>query len=60
METVLGFLPYLLLFLLCPLMMVFMHRGGTHDGHANPAQHVVDDRADLERRLEALKTEVKT
>ncbi len=39
METVLGFLPYLLLFLLCPLMMVFMHRGGTHDGHADPPQH---------------------
>ena len=35
MEAVLGFLPYLLLFLLCPLMMLFMHRGGAHDGHGD-------------------------
>lgn len=60
MEAFLGLLPYALLFLFCPLMMLFMHRGGAHGGHADHAQHVVDDRADLERRLEALKTEVKT
>lgn len=60
MEALVGFLPYALLFLLCPLMMVFMHRGRAHDGHADRAQHAVDDRADLARRLEASKTEVKT
>ena len=32
MDGFLAFLPYALLFLLCPLMMLFMHRGGAHDG----------------------------
>lgn len=31
MEGVLALLPFALLFLLCPLMMLFMHRGG-HGG----------------------------
>ena len=39
MEALLGFLPYALLFLLCPLMMLFMHRGGAHDGRGDHAQH---------------------
>ena len=40
MEGLLGFLPYALLFLLCPLMMVFMHRGHgeRHEDHADPAE----------------------
>ncbi len=46
MEGFLAFLPYALLFLLCPLMMLFMHRGGGHDGHADGhAQHHLDERA---------------
>lgn len=34
-EGVLAVLPFALLFLLCPLMMLFMHRGhGDHGDHA--------------------------
>lgn len=36
MEAILSNLPFALLFLLCPLMMLFMHRGGhggEHDHH---------------------------
>jgi hypothetical protein len=40
MEGLLAFLPFALLFLLCPLMMLFMHRG--HEHH-------VDDREELLR-----------
>ena len=36
MEGLLSFLPYALLFLLCPLMMLFMHRGG-HGGDEHKA-----------------------
>jgi hypothetical protein len=46
METLIGILPFALLFLLCPLMMLFMHRG--HDDHA-------DDREALLRRHHATK-----
>lgn len=60
MEAVLAFLPYVLLFLLCPVMMLFMHRGGAHDGHADGhAQHRIDDRAELAPRVDASKDEVK-
>ena len=61
MEAFLANLPFVLLFLLCPLMMLFMHRGGAHDGHTDGhAQHHVDDRAELPRRLDASPDEVKT
>ena len=58
MDAFLAFLPYALLFLLCPLMMLFMHRGGTHENAH--AQGELDDRAELARRLEASKSEVET
>ena len=35
MDTLLAILPFALLFLLCPLMMLFMHRGQDH--HAQQA-----------------------
>ncbi len=55
MDAFLAFVPYALLFLLCPLMMLFMHRGGAHeDGRA---QHHADDRESLARRA-ASKDEV--
>ena len=40
MEGLLAFLPFALLFLFCPLMMVFMHRGHGqgHEHHADPAE----------------------
>jgi len=57
MDGLLAFLPYALLFLLCPLMMLFMHRGGAHDG--GHAEHHTGDRAEIVRRLEAPKDEVK-
>ena len=44
-------------------MMMFMHRGGAHDGHAegDHAEHYqVDDRKELARRLAASKQEAKT
>jgi hypothetical protein len=40
MDALFAILPFALLFLLCPLMMLFMHRG--HDQHT-------DDRAELLR-----------
>jgi len=40
MEALIAILPFALLFLLCPLMMLFMHRG--HERH-------VDDREELLR-----------
>ena len=60
MEAFVGFLPYVVLFLLCPLMMLFMHRGGAHDGRGDHAQHAMDDRAEPLPRLDVPKTEVKT
>jgi hypothetical protein len=53
MEGLLAFLPFVLLFLLCPLMMLFMHRG-----HGGEQQHHTDDRKDLARRPRASKDEV--
>lgn len=35
MESLVGLVPFALLFVLCPLMMLFMHRGG----HGNRAPH---------------------
>lgn len=58
MDGFLPFLPYALLFLICPLMMLFMHRGGAHDG--GHVEHHTGDRAEIVRRLEASKDEVKT
>lgn len=61
MEALLANLPFVLLFLLCPLMMLFMHRGGAHDGHGvDHAQHQMDERAELARNVEAQKGEIKT
>ena len=61
MEAFLANLPLVLLFLLCPLMMLFMHRGGAHDGHgAEHAAHHIDDRAELAKNVQAQKDEVKT
>jgi hypothetical protein len=44
MDGLIAFLPYVLLLLLCPLLMLLMHRG--HDHHAH-------DRAELVRRAQA-------
>ena len=63
MEGFFSFLPVALLFLLCPLMMLFMHRGGAHDGHAegdHAQHHQVQDRAEIARRLAASKEDAKT
>lgn len=40
MDALIAILPFALLFLLCPLMMLFMHRGQDHH---------TDDRAELLR-----------
>ena len=37
MEALLGFLPFLLILLICPLMMFFMHGGQGHGGHEHDA-----------------------
>ncbi len=55
MEGLLAILPFALLFLLCPLMMLFMHRG-----HGGEQQHHTDDRAELARRAQASKDEVRS
>jgi Protein of unknown function (DUF2933) len=54
MEGLLSFLPYALLFPLCPLMMLFMHRGG-HGGE----QHHADDRDQAARQPNVSKDEVR-
>ena len=36
MESLLGLVPFALLIVLCPLMMLFMHRGG-HGGDDHKA-----------------------
>lgn len=51
MEAFLALLPFALLLLVCPLMMLFMHRGG----HGDRQQHPTDDRAELVRRSQASK-----
>jgi len=53
MEALLALLPFALLFLLCPLMMLFMHRGG----HGAGQQHPTADGDELARRLRASKDE---
>lgn len=43
MDALLANAPFLLLFLLCPLMMLFMHRGSGHDAHGvDHTQHHAD------------------
>lgn len=58
MDALVPFLPYALLLLLCPLMMLFMHgahgHGQAHDQHAD---HNADDRAQLAGRAQASKDE---
>ena len=44
MEAFFANLPLVLLFLLCPLMMLFMRHGGEHSGHDH-TQHQVDLRS---------------
>lgn len=41
MDALLAILPFALLFLLCPLMMLFMHRGQDHHTDAT----TTDERA---------------
>jgi len=53
MEALIALLPFALLFLLCPLMMLFMHRGG----HGDKQQHPTVDRDELARRLQPSKDE---
>lgn len=55
MDALLAVLPFALLFLLCPLLMLFMHRGGAdhHAGHT-------EERAQLARRLQDSKDEVRS
>jgi hypothetical protein len=61
MDAFLAFLPYALLFLMCPLVMLFMHRGGSHDGHTGEQPQVHrDDRAELARRLATSRDDAKT
>ena len=57
MEGFLAILPYALLFLLCPLMMLFMHRGGAHEG--GHAEHHTGHPAEPSRPISAAKNEVK-
>lgn len=59
MDALLAFLPYALLFLICPLMMLFMHRGhGAHGGGGAPHDHR-DGRAELARRVQASQDETR-
>lgn len=61
MEALLAFLPLALLLLVCPLMMLFMHRGGGHAGHgADHAQHHGPGGAESPRSVEAPKESAKT
>ena len=53
MDALLALLPFALLFLLCPLMMLFMHRGG----HGGGQHHPTDDRKELACRPQASKDE---
>jgi hypothetical protein len=53
MDALIALLPFVLLLLLCPLMMLFMHRGGGHD-------HDPSDREELARRVAASKDEIRT
>lgn len=55
MDGFLAFLPFALLFLLCPLMMLFMHRGSAHDG--GHAEHRTPDRAQPSLPIPASKDE---
>ncbi len=47
MEGLLSILPFVLIFAICPLMMLFMHRGrGDHAMHGEaptPAARLVDE-----------------
>lgn len=63
MESLVSALPFVLLFLLCPLAMLFMMRG-MHAGHSGHAPTGCDHDADdahydrSDRRLRSLEAEV--
>ncbi|MDB1688208.1 DUF2933 domain-containing protein [Enterococcus casseliflavus] len=68
MEALLNFLPLLLL-LICPISMIFMHRGHGHNSHEshhmNADEHSKHtgpehELANLKRQTEQLKDEVAT
>ncbi len=44
MDALIAILPFALLFLLCPLMMLFMHRGKDH--HADDRDELLRLRGD--------------
>lgn len=62
MEAILGALPFLVILAVCPLMMIFMMRGG-HGGHGAHGQHTSSQPAETEgtqAKLRALEQEVET
>ncbi|HZC29930.1 MAG TPA: DUF2933 domain-containing protein [Gaiellaceae bacterium] len=62
MDALAPLLPFALLLLLCPLMMLFMHgsHGGGHDQAHDPhADHTAGDRADPARQVQASNDEAR-
>ena len=55
MDAFIAILPFALFFLLCPLMMLFMHRG--HGAHGD--QHT-GDREELARRLRSSQDDLRS
>lgn len=55
METLITFVPFALLVLICPLMMLFMHRGG----HGGDQHDHVDNHEQIARQSNAVKDEVR-
>ena len=55
MDAILAYLPFALLFLLCPLMMLFMH----HGGHRSEQHHQADGRDQLARQPNTSTDEVR-
>ena len=55
METLLTFLPFALLVLICPLMMLFMHRGG----HGGGQHDHLDGHEQMVRQPNAVNDEVR-
>ena len=55
MDALLALLPFALLFLLCPLMMLFMHRGG----HGGDQHGQADGHKEISRQPKASTDEVR-